>query len=79
MVQHAEQIPQSLPGALGVKLRHVVMEKVLFAEDPGVLGVEAEDDPDAELVQTFQCFRVIGILVLLQESIIENAHQLAGL
>ena len=45
------------------------MEHALLAEDRCVLGVKAEDDTDAELVQEFQCLLILRIFVLLQEGI----------
>ena len=55
------------------------MEHTLAAEDTGVLGVQAEHQPDAQSVQAFQ--RVLGLrgFVLLQQGIVEDAHDLARL
>ena len=57
----------------------VVVEHTLAAEDTGVLGVQAEHQPDAQSVQAFQ--RVLGLrgFVLLQQGIVEDAHDLARL
>ena len=55
------------------------MEHTLAAKDTSVLGVQAEHQPDTQLVQAFQRFRVVGVLVLLQERIIERPNQLASL
>ena len=55
------------------------MEHTLAAEDTRVLSVEAEHQPDAELVQAFQRFGGAGVFVLFQEGIVEYPHQLASL
>ena len=55
------------------------MEHTLAAKNTGVLGVQAEHQPDAQGVQAFQ--RVLGlrVFVLLQQGVVEDAHDLARL
>ncbi len=55
------------------------MEHTFATENSRVLSVQAEHQPDAQLVQTFQCLRVIRVFVLLQQRIIENPYQLTSL
>ena len=49
------------------------------AKYPRVLGIQAEHQPDAQLVQAFQGFRVGRVFVLLQKRIVQQAHDLPGL
>lgn len=79
LVQYAEKIPQPLTGVCGIELLHIIMEHALPAKDRCVLGVKAEDDTDAELVQGFQCLLILRIFVLLQEGIIKLTNKLTGL
>ena len=62
----------------GIKLRQVIMEHFLLSEDASILGIQAEDQPHAEHVQAFQRLLVFRIPVLLQESVIKEAHDLTG-
>ena len=55
------------------------MELAVPAEDAGILGIEAEHQPDAEHIQAFQAVWIGGVLVLRQNFVVECAHQLAGL
>ena len=55
------------------------MEHAFATENTRILGIQAEHQPDAQLVQAFQRFRVLWVLVLLQKRVIEHPHQLARL
>ena len=55
------------------------MEHTLAAKNASVLGIQTEHQPDAQLVQTFQRFRVAGVLILFQERVIEYPYQLTSL
>ena len=81
-VQHPEQLDQLGPDVGDVPVRHfleIVVELAVPAEDAGVLGIEAEHQPDAEHIQAFQAVWISGVLVLRQNFVVECAHQLAGL
>ena len=66
-------------GSAPAKPKHLCLRDVLLTEDACILGVEAEDDPDAELVQALQRLRRVGIFVLLQKSVVKNTHKLTCL
>ena len=55
------------------------MEHVLRPEDTGILRIQAEHQPDAELVQTLLAVRILRVDVLRQELVIQDAHDLARL
>ena len=59
-------------------VRHVVVEHVAPSEDPGILGIEAEDEADAEDVEIARRHRVVPV-VLLDERVVEPSDNLAGL
>ena len=79
LVQYLEQLHQRPADASDRNILEVIMEHALAAEDASVLGVEAEHQPDAQLVQAFQSLRVVRVLVLLQQRVVEHPDQLAGL
>ena len=49
------------------------------AKNPGVLGVQAEHQTDAQRVEAFQRLRALRVLVLLEQGVIEDPHNLARL
>ena len=55
------------------------MEHIPPPENPGILGVQAEHQPNAKGIQAFQRFRGGGVFVLLQQRIIQHSHQFTGL
>ena len=80
MVQGAEQFYQGLADAVGGDVPQIVVEHIpAVVENARILGVQAEHQPDAQGVQAFQRLWVGGVFVLLQEGIVQHAHQLAGL
>ena len=80
LVQGAEQLHQGLSDAVGGDVPQIVVEHIpAVVENARILGVQAEHQPDAQGVQAFQRLWVGWVLVLLQEGIVQHAHQLAGL
>ena len=63
----------------GIELLHIIMEHGLFPEYTGILCIETEHNPDTQLVQTFQGFRIIRIFILLMEGIVEQPDNLTSL
>ena len=55
----------------------IVVEHQVLAENARILCIETENQPHAQRIQAFQRFRVIRILILRQQCIIQNANQLA--
>ncbi len=55
------------------------MEHALLPEDTGVLSVKAENKTDAEDIQTLQGALILRILILLQQGVVEKAHDIPGL
>ena len=62
-VQYLEEVDQSPAGVSNVALQ-IVMEHPAPAENPGVLGVQAEYQTDAEGVKAFQSLRALRVFVL---------------
>ena len=59
----------------GIKLLHIVMKHGLLPEYSGILCIETEHNPDTQLVQTFQGFRIIRILILLMEGMFQQYRE----
>ena len=79
LIQHPEQFCQSLTNPGSRNILQVVMEHIPPPENPGILGVQAEHQPNAKGIQAFQRFRGGGVFVLLQQRIIQHTHQFTGL
>ena len=63
-VQYPEQLDQGAAGGVLMPLQ-IVVEFSVAAKDLRVLGVQAEDQPDAQGVQALEGLRGLRVLVLL--------------
>ncbi len=57
----------------------IIVKHCFAAKNAGVLGVEAENQADAQHIQAFQRFRAFRVCVFGEQSVVESAHQFAGL
>ena len=69
-VQHAEQIYQPLAQSARVKAFEVVVEHTVMPKNPGILGIQAKYQANAQLVQAFQRMFGFRVCVLLVKGII---------
>ena len=69
-VQHAEQIYQPLAQSARVKTLEVVVEHTVMPKNPGILGIQAKYQANAQLVQAFQRMFGFRVCVLLVKGII---------
>ena len=76
LIEHPKELCQSFAHVFHGKLRHVVMKHQVLAKDARVLGIQAEHQAHTELVQVFQRLRVLGIMVLLQQPVIQQAKSI---
>ena len=59
-------------------MKLVLVKLVLVVENPGVLRVQAEHQPDAQRVEAFQRLGAVRVLVLFQQRVIEDPDNLPG-
>ena len=78
-VEDLEKVDQGAAEILRGKGSEIIMELVLDGEDPGVLGIEAEDEPDAEDVQAFQREFSLLVDIMLEDPVVKLADDVAGL
>ena len=72
-IQHAEQIYQPLAKSACVEALKVVVEHTVMPKNPGILGIQAKYQANAQLVQTFQRMFGFRVCVLLVKGIIQQA------
>jgi len=78
-VEDAEKIDQGIAKVGRLEGGEIIVELALASEDSGVLGVEAEDESDAELVETFEGGFGGGIEIVLENLIVKASDDLPGL
>ena len=74
-VQDAEEVEDRSAGIARGEAFQIVAERAVGTEEPGVLGVEAEDDADAEDVEAFESVRVVRVFVLFEKFIVEQPDE----
>ena len=78
-VQHLEQLYERFPEFVGRELVHVIMEHILGSEDPGILGIHAENQTHTKLVQALLTVGILRMDILSKELLIENTDDFTGL
>ena len=79
LIKDPEQVDQRIPHVLRLVRIQIVMEHGMTAEQTRILGIQAEDKTHTESVQALLGLLVRRVFILLVESIIELAYDLAGL
>ena len=60
------------------ELVEVVVEGGFGAEQSRIFGIEAEDQPDTEDIETLESNDAILVNILLEEFVVNDTHKIAG-
>ena len=78
-VQHLKQLDERFPEFVGRELVHVIMEHILGSEDPGILGIHAENQTHTKLVQALLAVGILRMDILGKELLIEDTDDFTSL
>ena len=77
-VQYSKKFYDFFSYLFWLKLLEIISEHFMLSKNSCIFCIQTEHQPNAEHIQTFQCFLRLWILVLFQNRIVQLPHQIAG-